>query len=56
MSMLNYNSECFVLFSGSTVVLYVGLSVTEMLKSFGFVLIIAGFVLGLIRLMGLKDG
>ena len=27
-----------------------------MVMGFGFVLLIAGFVLGLIRLMGLKDG
>ena len=27
-----------------------------MVMGFGFVLVIAGFVLGLIRLMGLKDG
>lgn len=33
-----------------------GLTITEIVMGFGFILIVGGFVLGLFRLMGLKDG
>ena len=33
-----------------------GITMNEMIMGLGFVLIIAGFILGLIRLLGLKDG
>ena len=52
----NDNGESFDEFKGSPDASEGGLTVTEMVMGFGFVLVIAGFVLGLIRLMGLKDG
>ena len=52
----NDNGESFDEFKGSPDASEGGLTPTEMVMGFGFVLIIAGFVLGLIRLMGLKDG
>ena len=52
----NDNGESFEDFQGRPDASEGGLTSTEMVMGFGFMLIIAGFVLGLIRLMGLKDG
>ena len=52
----NDNSESFEEFQGRPDPSEGGLTSTEIVMGFGFMLIIAGFVLGLIRLMGLKDG
>ena len=52
----NDNGESFEEFKGSPDASERGITPTEMVIGFGFVLVIAGFVLGLIRLMGLKDG
>ena len=52
----NDNGESFEEFQGRPDASEGGLTSTEIVMGFGFMLIIAGFVLGLIRLMGLKDG
>ena len=52
----NDNGESFEEFQGRPDASEGGLTGAEMVMGFGFMLIIAGFVLGLIRLMGLKDG
>ena len=52
----NDNSESFVEFQGRPDPSEGGITTTEMVMGFGFMLVIGGFVLGLIRLMGLKEG
>ena len=52
----NDNGESFNEFKGSPDATEDGITTNEMIMGLGFVLIIAGFILGLIRLMGLKDG
>ena len=52
----NDNSESFYEFKGSPDPTEGGITMNEMIMGLGFVLIIAGFILGLIRLLGLKDG
>ncbi len=52
----NDNSESFEEFQGRPDPSEGGLTTTEMVMGFGFMLVIGGFVLGLIRLLGLKDG
>jgi len=52
----NDNGESFEEFKGRPDASEGGLTTTEMVMGFGFMLVIGGFVLGLIRLMGLKDG
>ena len=52
----NDNGESFNEFKGSTDPTEGGITMNEMIMGLGFVLIIAGFILGLIRLLGLKDG
>ena len=50
------NSESFPEFSGKEDVVEDGFTMSEMIIGFGFLLIVAGFVFGLIRLMGLNGG
>ena len=50
------NGEDFQEFKGSPDPVEEGITTNEMFLGFGFILIIAGFVLGLIRLMALKGG
>ena len=50
------NGEDFQEFKGSQDPVEEGITTNEMALSFGFILIIAGFVLGLIRLKALKGG
>ena len=52
----NDNGESFEEFKGRPDASEGGLTMTEMVMGFGFMLVIGGFVLGLIRLMGLKEG
>ena len=52
----NDNGESFEEFKGRPDASESGLTTTEMVMGFGFMLVIGGFVLGLIRLMGLKEG
>ena len=52
----NDNSESFEEFQGRPDPSEGGITTTEMIMGFGFMLVIGGFVLGLIRLMGLKEG
>ena len=52
----NDNGESFDNFKGRPDPVEGGITMNEMIMGLGFVLIIAGFVLGVIRLMGLKDG
>ena len=52
----NDNGESFEEFQGRPDASEGGLTTTEMVMGFGFMLVIGGFVLGLIRLMGLKEG
>tara|TARA_B100001750_G_scaffold237064_1_gene241708 strand:- start:452 stop:766 length:315 start_codon:yes stop_codon:yes gene_type:complete len=52
----NDNSESFEEFQGRPDPSEGGITTTEMVMGFGFMLVIGGFVLGLIRLMGLKEG
>tara|TARA_B100000029_G_scaffold200588_1_gene198904 strand:- start:273 stop:587 length:315 start_codon:yes stop_codon:yes gene_type:complete len=52
----NDNGESFEEFQGRPDPSEGGLTMTEMVMGFGFMLIIGGFVLGLIRLLGLRDG
>ena len=52
----NDNSESFDKFKGSPDPVEGGITMNEMIMGLGFVLIIAGFVLGLIRLQGLNGG
>ena len=52
----NDNGESFEEFQGRPDPSEGGLTMTEMVMGFGFMLVIGGFVLGLIRLLGLKDG
>ena len=52
----NDNDESFEEFQGRPDPSEGGLTTTEMVMGFGFMLVIGGFVLGLIRLMGLKEG
>ena len=52
----NDNGESFEEFKGRPDASEGGLTTTEMVMGFGFMLVIGGFVLGLIRLMGLKEG
>ena len=52
----NDNSESFDEFKGRPDTTEGGITMNEMVMGFGFVLIIAGFVLGLIRLQGLNGG
>jgi dipeptide/tripeptide permease len=52
----NDNGEGFDEFKGRPDPSEGGITTNEMIMGLGFVLIIAGFILGLIRLMGLKDG
>ena len=56
MSADNDNGESFEEFQGRPDASEGGLTTTEMVMGFGFMLVIGGFVLGLIRLMGLKEG
>ena len=56
MSEDNDNGESFDEFKGRPDPSEGGLTTTEMVMGFGFMLVIGGFVLGLIRLMGLKEG
>ncbi len=50
------NSDSFPEFSGKEDVVEDGFTMSEMIIGFGFLLIVAGFVFGLIRLMGLNGG
>ena len=50
------NSDSFPEFKGKPDPVEEGITTGEMVMGFGFVLIIAGFVLGLIRLMALNGG
>ena len=50
------NGDDFQEFKGSQDPVEEGITTNEMFLGFGFILIIAGFVLGLIRLMALKGG
>ena len=50
------NGDSFPEFSGKEDVVEDGFTMSEMVIGFGFLLIVAGFVLGLIRLMGLNGG
>ena len=52
----NDNGESFEEFQGRPDASEGGLTTTEMVMGFGFMLVIGVFVLGLIRLMGLKEG
>ena len=52
----NNNGESFEEFQGRPDASEGGLTMTEMVMGFGFMLVIGGFVLGIIRLMGLKEG
>ena len=52
----NDNGESFEEFQGRPDASEGGLTTTEMVMGFGFMLVIGGFVLVLIRLMGLKEG
>ena len=52
----NDNGENFEEFKGRPDPSEGGLTATEMIMGLGFVLIVAGFFLGLFRLLGLKDG
>ena len=52
----NDNGESFEEFQGRPDPSEGGITTTEMVMGFGFMLVIGGFVLGLIRLMGLKEG
>ena len=52
----NGNDESFEEFQGRPDETEGGLTMTEMVMGFGFMLVIGGFVLGLIRLLGLKEG
>ena len=52
----NDNGEGFDEFKGRPDPSEGGITTNEMIMGLGFVLIITGFVLGLFRLMGLKDG
>ena len=52
----NGNDESFEEFQGRPDPSEGGITTTEMVMGFGFMLVIGGFVLGLIRLMGLKEG
>ena len=52
----NDNGESFDEFQGRPDPSEGGITTTEMVMGFGFMLVIGGFVLGLIRLMGLKEG
>ena len=52
----NDNGENFEEFKGRPDPSEGGLTATEMIMGFGFILIVAGFILGLVRLLGLKDG
>ena len=50
------NNDSFPEFSGKEDVVEDGFTMSEMIIGFGFLLIVAGFVFGLIRLMGLNGG
>tara|TARA_B100001250_G_scaffold396236_1_gene402006 strand:- start:71 stop:385 length:315 start_codon:yes stop_codon:yes gene_type:complete len=50
------NNDSFPDFSGKEDVVEDGFTMSEMIIGFGFLLIVAGFVFGLIRLMGLNGG
>ena len=50
------NGDSFPEFSGKEDVVEDGFTMSEMIIGFGFLLIVAGFVFGLIRLMGLYGG
>ena len=50
------NGDSFPEFSGKEDVVEDGFTMSEMIIGFGFLLIVAGFVFGLIRLMGLNGG
>ena len=50
------NVDSFPDFSGKEDVVEDGFTMSEMIIGFGFLLIVAGFVFGLIRLMGLNWG
>ena len=52
----NDNGESFEEFQGRPDASEGGLTTTEMVMGFGFFLVVGGFLLGLIRLMGLKNG
>ena len=52
----NDNGESLEEFKGRPDASEGGLTTPEMVMGFGFMLVIGGFVLGLIRLMGLKEG
>ena len=52
----NDNGESFEEFQGRPDPSEGGITTTEMIMGFGFMLVMGGFVLGLIRLMGLKEG
>ena len=52
----NDNGESFEEFQGRPDPSEGGLTMTEMVMGCGFMLVIGGVVLGLIRLMGLKEG
>ena len=50
------NNDSFPDFSGKEDIVEDGFTMSEMIIGFGFLLIVAGFVFGLIRLMGLNGG
>ena len=50
------NGDSFPEFSGKEDVVEDSFTMSEMIIGFGFLLIVAGFVFGLIRLMGLNGG
>ena len=52
----NDNGESFEEFQGRPDPSEGGITTTEMIMGIGFMLVIGGFILGLIRLMGLKEG
>ena len=52
----NDNGESFEEFQGRPDASEGGFTTTEMVMGFGFFLVVGGFLLGLIRLMGLKEG
>ncbi len=52
----NDNGESFPDFAGKDDPVEDGFTTGEMIIGFGFLLIVAGFVFGLIRLMGLNSG
>ena len=51
----NDNGESFEEFQGRPDPSEGGITTTEMVMGFGFMLVIGGFVLGLIRLIGRKE-